>query len=215
VSSKHELRRELKSLLASLPRLSFAEAGVQATARLIQLPPWREYQTLFLFLSTKNEIDSAPLLETALRAGKKVFAPRLEGKGLAFYRVNSPAGPWQEGLFGIREPADLPAAGIGGSASRDVLGKNGPSVPPARPVAADFPALLIVPGLGFDLRGNRLGRGKGYYDRFLAALDRRGFPFTAIGLCMEAQILPELPAESWDRKMDGICTEERQFPGRR
>jgi 5-formyltetrahydrofolate cyclo-ligase len=214
VSSKHELRRELKSRLAALPRPVFAEAGARAAAILTQLPLWGECKTLLLFLSMKDEIDSAPLLEAAFRAGKKVFVPRLEGKDLVFYRINSPAGPWQEGPFGIREPADLPAR-TGGSILRGsaVPGGSGPpSVPPPSLVPADFPALLIVPGLGFDPRGNRLGRGKGYYDRFLTALDRRGLPFTAIGLCMEAQLLPELSTESWDRKMDGICTEARQFP---
>jgi 5-formyltetrahydrofolate cyclo-ligase len=181
--SKPELRRELKNRLAALPPGAYTAGGRRAAAFLTKHPLWGTYNTLLLFLSIKDEIDTAPLLEAAVEAGKKVFAPRIEGENLAFYRVFSPAGPWREGPFGIREPAS-----------------------PAPLSPADFPALIIVPGLGFDRQRNRLGRGKGYYDRFLAALDRQGLPFTALGLCLEAQLLPEIPVDPRDRKLDGICT---------
>jgi 5-formyltetrahydrofolate cyclo-ligase len=182
-SSKPELRRELKNRLAALSPGSFAEAGIRAAALLTAQSLWEEHETLLTFLSAKDEIDSGPLLEAALGAGKKVFAPRIDGEELAFFRVFSPAGPWRDGPFGIREPASTEAL-----------------------APADFPALIAVPGLGFDREGNRLGRGKGYYDRFLAALDRQGLPFTAAGLCLEAQVLPAIPAEGQDRKMDLLCT---------
>jgi 5-formyltetrahydrofolate cyclo-ligase len=199
VLSKPELRRELKSRLASLPPESFIREGARAAAFLTSHPLWGKYDVLLLFLSIKNEIDTGSLLKAALEAGKKVFVPRIEGENLVFYRVFSPAGPWREGPFGIREPAVSPAA-------RESSGPEMTALPPASLSPADFPALAVVPGLGFDRRGNRLGRGKGYYDRFLTALDRRGLPFTAIGLCMAAQLLPEIPAGSQDRPMDLICT---------
>jgi 5-formyltetrahydrofolate cyclo-ligase len=183
VPSKPELRREIKTRLASLPPGSFAEEGLRAAAVLADHPLWGEYATLLLFLSLKDEIDTAPLLAAALEAGKKVFAPRIEGEALAFYRIFSAAGPWAKGPLGVREPAS-----------------------PARLSPGDFPALIVVPGLGFDRRGNRLGRGKGYYDRFLAALDREGHPAKTLGLCLAAQVLPEIPMESRDRQMDLLCT---------
>jgi 5-formyltetrahydrofolate cyclo-ligase len=183
VRSKPETRRILKNRLAALPPAAFTEGGRRAAAFLTRHPLWAEYAAVLLFLSMKNEIDTGPLLEAALEAGKKVFAPRVEGEDLAFYRVLSPAGPWEAGPFGIREPP--PAAGLS---------------------PEDFPALILVPGLGFDRRGKRLGRGRGYYDRFLASLDRQILPFTAAGLCLEAQVLPEIPADDRDRKMDFLCT---------
>jgi 5-formyltetrahydrofolate cyclo-ligase len=188
--AKSELRRELNKRLAALSPGFFTAEGTAAAASLAKTSPWGEYETILLFLSLKNEIDTAPLLETALAGGKKVFAPRITGEDLAFYRVSSPAGPWSEGPFGIREPARAPEGAAG---------------PPDALSPADFPALVIVPGLGFDRRGNRLGRGKGYYDRFLASLGREGLSFRTIGFCLEAQILPEIPADPWDRKMDLIC----------
>jgi 5-formyltetrahydrofolate cyclo-ligase len=201
VLSKPELRRELKNYLASLSPELFTREGERAAAFLAGHPLWGEYNTLLLFLSIKNEIDTGPLLEAALKADKKVFAPRIEGENLAFYRIFSSSGPWREGPFGIREPA----AGSGRSGRPEKTAPRRNASAPALLSPADFPALVIVPGLGFDLRGNRLGRGKGYYDRFLKALDREGLSFKAAGLCLEAQILPEIPAESQDRNMDLIC----------
>ncbi|GHU92506.1 hypothetical protein FACS189479_01660 [Spirochaetia bacterium] len=149
------------------------------------MPFWSQYATILLFLSMNNEIDTQPLLEAAFEAGKKIFTPRVKGDDLVFRRIHSPEGPWIAGPYGIREPV---ASNDGGSLSQ-----------------ADFPALIIVPGLAFDLGGNRLGRGRGYYDRFLAVLDAAGREYTAIGLCMASQIVPEVPAEDFDKKMDGVC----------
>ena len=72
---------------------------------------------------------------------------------------------------------------------------------------ADFPALVITPGLAFDRTMNRLGRGRSFYDRFLASLDAANREYTALGLCMECQLLDKIPAEPWDKKMDMLLTE--------
>jgi 5-formyltetrahydrofolate cyclo-ligase len=217
--SKTALRREMRRRLAVLSCESFRHEGITVAALMGKLPLWAETGTLLLFLSIKDEIDTAPLLEAAFKAGKKVFVPRVEGGALAFYRTPSPAGPWHRGPFGIREPAitgagpeDPTVPADGGMADGGAVLVTGRTVPAASPKRsfpalspADFPALIIVPGLAFDRRGNRLGRGKGYYDRFLAGLDRDGLPCTAAGLCVEAQLLPEIPAGDLDRKMDLIC----------
>jgi 5-formyltetrahydrofolate cyclo-ligase len=169
VVSKTALRREMRRLLAAVPPESFRREGAAAAAFVTKLPLWAEAGALLIFISLKDEIDTAPLREAALREGKKVFVPRTEGETLAFYRIPGP-----------------------------------PSPAPLGP--GDFPALIMVPGLAFDRGGRRLGRGGGYYDRFLADLDRQGLAFSAVGLCTEAQILPEIPTDPWDRKMDGVCT---------
>ena len=66
--------------------------------------------------------------------------------------------------------------------------------------------LLIVPGVAFDLQGNRLGYGGGYYDRFFERL-RPGVPLVA--LAFELQIVRQVPVEPWDRRMDWLVTEKR------
>jgi len=73
---------------------------------------------------------------------------------------------------------------------------------------AASPALVLVPGLAFDLAGRRLGRGLGYYDRALATLRREG-PVHVIGLAYELQIVPELPRDPWDETVDLVVTEQR------
>jgi 5-formyltetrahydrofolate cyclo-ligase len=96
------------------------------------------------------------------------------------------------GRFGVREPA------------------------PKRPLAAaDFPALILCPGLAFDRRGRRLGRGRGFYDRFFAALDHNAGGnsarpgFTALGFGMDCQIVDSVPVDRRDRAVRGFITEKR------
>ncbi|MDR1025468.1 MAG: 5-formyltetrahydrofolate cyclo-ligase, partial [Treponema sp.] len=179
---KKILRAEIKKRLALLPPRDFRVRGEEAAQLLRDSPLWTQYGTVFLFLSLPDEIDTQPLLELALGAGKQVFAPCTGGHGehggLTFHRVYSAAGPWTEGPFGIREP------------------------PPLDPCPVESPALIIVPGLAFDMQGRRLGRGGGYYDRFLAAGGR------SIGLCMPCQLVPQVPVEARDQTVDGLCTGE-------
>jgi 5-formyltetrahydrofolate cyclo-ligase len=190
--SKKDLRRDMKILLAKTPSLSFRNEGLAAGKLLAGQGLWQKARTVLLFLSMDGEIDTGPLLELAFRDGKKVFVPRVEGENLRFCRIASPAGPWASGAFGIREP---PAAGS---------------------EAPGSPALILVPGLAFDRQGRRLGRGGGYYDRFLAGLGGKGPGGTApeagkpgyfiLGLCLACQVVDQVPVDEHDRKMDLICT---------
>jgi 5-formyltetrahydrofolate cyclo-ligase len=115
---------------------------------------------------------------------------------MIFCPVRSALGPWEEGPAGIPQPP-LPEQAPEG---------RGESLGPP-----DFPALVIVPGLAFDARGRRLGRGRGFYDRFLADLEKARRPFRTIGLCTPCQFIPEVPVEDWDRKVDSLCTGEALF----
>lgn len=145
---------------------------------------WSRYGTILLFLSTPGEIDTGYLFEAAVGEGKKIFVPRTRGGRLVFCRVFDPAGPWERGPFGIREPPE--------------------KAEPLKP--RDFPVLAVVPGLAFDPAGTRLGRGGACYDRFFAG---ESGPCCKIGFCGERQILPRLPADPWDVPMDALCTGSR------
>ena len=186
----------MKSRLAAVPAEEFRSAGGKAAKLLLDSPLWLRFDALFLFLSMKDEIDTGPLLEAAFRAKKEILVPRVEGKDLLFCRLSSPAGPWRKGPFGVREPA-FPAAFTLQA-----------SLPPA--------ALVLVPGLAFDREGRRLGRGGGYYDRFLAGPGRAGRGFAggegrgicAVGFCMECQLAGSVPAGEGDERVDGLLTEK-------
>jgi 5-formyltetrahydrofolate cyclo-ligase len=179
---KETTRGEMKRRLKETGREEFKIQGAASAALLRSSPVWSFYPTVFLFLSMNSEIDTRPLLESALKDGKKVFVPKVYSEKLVFYNVTSAEGPWEKGAFGIREPA------AGGKAAS----------------FEDFPALIVVPGLAFDKSGNRLGKGGGYYDRFLGELDTE---YTTIGLCMDFQIVDFVPAGEKDKKMDRVLTQ--------
>jgi 5-formyltetrahydrofolate cyclo-ligase len=185
--SKPTLRKEIKGLLQKLPAERFHTEGVSAASRIRALPIWSQYRTMLLFLNDPLEIDTRPLLETALSDKKQVFVPKTaDSQNIRFFHIYSPEGPWRYGPFNIREPET--------DRFEDEL-KND-----------DFPALVLVPGVAFDRKRNRMGHGKGYYDRFLANLEEQGLSYYMLGLCMDVQIVSEIPTEVWDKKMDALCT---------
>ena len=182
----------MRARLAVQPGAYFSAQGAAAAALIAGSPGWETAKAVFLFLSTMYEIDTFPILALALAGGKRVFAPKVAGKDMIFYPVRSAAGPWENGPFGIPEPEGRAGAG-------------------ESPGAGDFPGLIIVPGLAFDERGRRLGRGGAYYDRFLAKLEAEGRPFRTLGLCTGCQLVPEVPVDDWDKNMDCLCTGEGLF----
>jgi 5-formyltetrahydrofolate cyclo-ligase len=97
--AKQSLRREIKGRLTSLAPEQFHDEGVRASSLIRSCPYWPEYRSMLLFLPLNLEIDTTPLLENAFSHHKKIFAPRIEDGRIRFYRVSSPAGPWQYGFF--------------------------------------------------------------------------------------------------------------------
>ena len=196
MSPKNKLRLEILNRLNGIPKEDFYSNGLKAAKILHKSALWQNYNTIFIFLSMNNEIDTGPLIELSFKEGKKVFAPgitkvdkgkdgcRIGGK-MVFYRLLSPNGPWYTGSLGIREPE-----------------KN------IEADSQDFPALILTPGFAFDRNGNRLGRGKGYYDRFFTDLDAANIQYTALGFSMNLQLLDFVFTDKNDKKMNGLLTEE-------
>ena len=201
--AKETFRKETLKRLKDIEREAFYLEGLKAATLLHDSYLWPECQVLFIFLSMNTEIDTKPIIKTALRDGKKVFAPKVDSKfesNLAFYPVFSPDGPWTRGAFGILEPEShecteaVPAFTTSQKIQVHTSGID------------NFPVLILTPGLAFDREGNRLGRGKGYYDRFFAKLDKEGREYTAIGFCMDFQLAEKVPASEHDKKMHGVLT---------
>lgn len=192
VQQKAPLRTYIKAVLSALPPEEFTAAGIQTARLLPAIPGWDAFRSVLAFISLPGEIDTRPVLQTVLDAGKRLFAPRIEGTSLVFYRICTadPSG-WRRNRLGIREP---------GPGSVPVLS------------ADDFPVLIITPGLAFDSKGRRLGRGGGYYDRFFTCLDEGiqdggPLPYTAAGLCLDRQLVKRVPADTWDKTVDFVVTE--------
>jgi 5-formyltetrahydrofolate cyclo-ligase len=187
---KDALRREMRARLAALGAGEFLQAGHRAAEKLAATDTWQETATVLLFLSMPQEIDTGALLRRALHEGRRVYAPRVEGDSaqgaMWFYRLRSAEGPFAAGAYGIREPVQgAEALQVGPAAGR---------------------LLVVTPGLAFDLQGGRLGHGAGFYDRFFARLKAAGQPFSAVGFCLDCQIVPGVPQSAHDLRMDSLIS---------
>ena len=183
---------ETKEKLRAIARLrrdalSIAEAAdksrlIQETV--LQFSPYIFSRAVALYSPTENEVATAGIRDHALNEGKRVFYPRVAGDTGGDFVELKRAGELRRGRYGILEPA-----GDALLTQRDEEG-----------------LVVFVPALAFDLYGNRLGRGKGWYDR---ALSRLGSGVTLAGLAYEFQIFDSLPAERRDCRVDHIITESR------
>ena len=178
--SKSELRKKIKSRLAGIAAGQFSAAGSFAAQELKRIPGWDRYRSVLIFISKKDEMDTKPIMETIHAAGKSVFVPQINGDDLVFYRTEK---------------------GGSGQTGQGCL-NHAPTLLPG-----DFPALVLTPGLAFDRSFNRLGRGRSYYDRFFSKLDEAGSDYTAVGLCMTCQLVEAVPADTWDKMLDMLLTE--------
>ncbi len=141
---------------------------------------WKSSTKVFAYVPMKDEPDLFPLLEEIISMGKQLVLPRFDKPTGTYHpvRIKNIATDLQPGKYGILEPMvhHLDAEGL-------------------------HPDLTLVPGLAFDSRGWRLGRGKGYYDRMLAGLGG-----IRCGIAFDFQYVETVPHETLDQKMDWIIT---------
>jgi 5-formyltetrahydrofolate cyclo-ligase len=185
--AKPELRRELRARCAALEPHERERASAAATARLLSLPELAAPGTAALYAGTRGELDPRHALSVLAGRGARVLFPRVAGAALEFASVRE-LGDLRSGHRGIAEP-------------------SGPPVP--------LPEIdvIVVPGLGFDLEGMRLGQGGGHYDRVLASLGARTL---RVGLCFERQVLERVTRDPFDQPVDLVVTDERVIrPGAR
>lgn len=165
---KERLRHELRMKRRALTAEEIETASNELAERLFAHPLYRAAKTVYVYLSADREVRTDGIVRQARRDGKRVAAPKVEGRELQFYYLEEDT-KLQTGAFGISEPAD---------------GQK----------ADDPTALVLLPGLAFDRAGYRLGYGGGYYDRFLA----REQQHPTVALCFGFQLVDELPAEPHD-----------------
>lgn len=181
---KHNLRAKVllrRESLASSERSLWSQLIRQ---RVLQFSPYVLSSSVALYSPKGNEVATEEIRDHALRAGKKLFYPKVAtGENCRLIQVES-AAELAPGRYGILEP----------TAERTMTEKDRNGL------------VLFVPGIAFDLQGNRLGRGGGWYDRILGL---SGPGPRVVALAYEFQIAEELPAEEWDRKVHHIITEKR------
>jgi 5-formyltetrahydrofolate cyclo-ligase len=184
--SKADLRRSVKAAILSLDP---AARGVEESFLAGLFPRINGFapaRTVLLYARAfAEELDTSPFIKHALGLNKRVACPRVDRRErrLKLYLIRDPGVDLGPGVMGIPEPLS--------------------SCPEVDPAQIDW---ALVPGLAFDLRCHRLGRGAGYYDRLLPHL-RAGVSKWA--LAFDCQLIGQLPVEPHDVSLDGIAT-----PGR-
>lgn len=181
-SAKSELRAHVRDRLRGMDADARAEASRHACARLASDRRFAGASSVMLYMPLRSEVDVTPLAVAALSQGKRVSVPRADSAA------------------GTLTPIGVDAFDAD-SMPPDPMGVRTPTSGDA--VAPDRLDLVVVPGVAFDRAGRRLGRGAGYYDRFLSRL----LPHTATaGICFDEQLVDAVPHGGHDRPVDCVFT---------
>jgi len=192
--AKKTLRAEVSARLEALSPGDMVREGREVTGRIRELPEWRQARIILAYLTFGGEFDPGLLMEAALAEGKRLAVPRLRnrtrklslGREMDFFEIRDLKGPWDRHPYGMAEPF--------------------PDRPAVDPVCFRREEILVItPGLAFDRRRFRLGRGGGFYDTYLGR-----FPegLTLVAPAFTCQIVDTVPAEAHDRPLDRVV-----FPG--
>lgn len=183
---KAGMRKWAKDQLQTVPSGERAEAAEAIAEKVAGWPGYKNAKVVSCFSGTVEELDTELLLRRILADGKTLVMPYVSGEGkdriLAMAAVADLEKDLTEGSFGIQEPR-----------------------PELRQGAAPEPDLVLIPGLCFDLRGGRLGKGMGFYDRYLT-----GRQTVRLGLGFDVQITQKnLTLDPHDQLMDAVISEKR------
>ena len=179
--SKRDIRLEV---LEKRARMSPEERALKSRAigdRLMKTGLWADAKTVFLYMSLPGEVETDRLIAEAWSQGKQVAVPKVTEEGLVFSKLDS-FEELSEGSFHVREPREI----------REI---------------SDGRALVIMPGVAFDIKCNRIGYGKGFYDRYL--FEHRGHP--AVALSFDFAVYSKIPSGPHDIKPGLIITESDSY----
>lgn len=175
IMTKQEIRQEIRRRKAACSQEERALLSREVIAKLTASPCWQQAQVILLYHSLPDEVCTHDLISQACNEGKRVLLPVVVGDDLELHEYQG-EGSLVEGAFRIQEPT--------GSLFTNYQ-------------AID---LAVIPGVAFTADGQRLGRGRGYYDRLLSRLP----DVHKVGICWPFQLISSLPAEPHDLPMDAI-----------
>jgi 5-formyltetrahydrofolate cyclo-ligase len=189
---KRRFRKQLLQKRDSIPPEEKKRKDKAVLERLCALEEFKEAKSILLYVSFRSEVDTGICLKHIIALGKKLVLPVVdaERRALSLYETRDTS-ELRPGYMGIPEPEKRPD----------------------RKVTLKGVDLVIIPGVGFDVSGGRLGYGGGYYDRLLGYESKRlaGMKrhIVTLALAYEEQIGREIPAERHDIKVDMIVTDMR------
>lgn len=190
---KSELRKRLRAFLATLSPQEIQQKSRQISICLYASDWWQRAEIVFAFCSMPGEVEMNGLIQTALEQGKQVGIPRIAGDDLIFHQLVRIDEEFVTHSYGIREPA-----------------ATWPVMYPSE--MRGHALLIITPGLAYDRQKYRLGRGKGFYDRFFAHLKTcSSLNAFRVGLCFSEQLLDNVPVGAHDLPVDAVITEQEML----
>ena len=168
--TKQDLRNKIVKLLRNQKEEYRLKKSLVILNKLFSMHEFRTAQTILFYASFNGEVDTFEMINRAKALGKKIGLPRIQKdtRELTPFGITNTTSDLEEGLYGIKEPT-------GGYHNALLL---------------DEIDMVIVPGIAFDRRHNRLGRGKGYYDRFLRTISSS---VPTVGLAFDFQIVARIP----------------------
>ena len=179
---KQDLRSRSKERRRGIPKDEKQALDTAIAENVRRLKEYRPAKTILIYMSTPIEVDTIGIIKNAWEDGKRVAVPRCipETRNMEFHYIDN-LDCLSVGSFSVMEPD------------------------PSLPTVTDFSGcLMIVPGMHFDMKGYRIGYGKGYYDRYMVR-----FTGISAGICYSSELKPFLYHGKYDRHVDIVVTEKR------
>jgi 5-formyltetrahydrofolate cyclo-ligase len=177
-------RKEVLSRLRQQDKNESAAKSDKIKRRLFKEEHFKQAKAIMCYVSKSYEVDTRAIIEEALKLGKRLIVPvtKTQEKTLIPSEISDPEKDLEKGAFGICEP------------KKDCM----------KTVDLKDIDLVIVPGIAFDRKGNRIGHGQGYFDRFLSNLPRK---IPTIGLAFKLQLVKRINTLPWDVPVTKLITE--------
>jgi len=180
---KSLMRKQLRDALRKISNSKRKQKSLRIIKKLVQTASFKRTKNLFIYVALPHEVQTRPLISIALRLNKKVFVPLVarKHKQLKFYEIRKLSKDLKRGAFGVWEPRKRKNR-IGQPRKQD---------------------LIIVPGLGFDKKMGRLGRGMGYFDCFLMKTKSN----ETIGFAFREQMKKKIPMNRFDVRVNRVIVD--------
>ncbi len=176
---KNQIREQNKIKRRAMSKAQVAEKSKEAAKAFLQSELYKNAQQIMVYFPLGNETDTSEIISASFRDGKSLILPVTDSQsGVITPCIYEKDTVLVKGAFSVTEPLKIVPADM---SKTDVV---------------------LVPGIAFDLSGNRVGFGKGCYDRLLD-----GTSAVKVGFCYDWQICPEITADKHDVKMDFLITE--------
>ena len=182
MESKKDIRKCVLAKRNCIPNQEWEEKSCLIYEKVVTHPFFLNSGAIYCYVDYRNEVCTRVIIETAWEQGKKVAVPKIIGDEMEFHYIQS-FEDLEEGYKGIPEPR------------KECLANDAENV------------LVIMPGAAFDVTCNRIGYGKGYYDKYLHAHAN----YKTLALAFELQMVKHIPAEEYDICPDIIITEENTY----